>query len=119
VITVWLALAGGLGAGTRHGVDAWLRPRLPATLPWPTVLVNVTGSLALGVLLGAGTSTTWLTVAGTGFLGGYTTFGTASVEAVRLALDGRPRAATTHAVGMLVVAVAAASAGYTIGQVVA
>ena len=114
--TLLMALAGGLGAATRYALDTWLRPRVSDRLPWPTLLINVTGSFALGLLVGLGTDSAWLTIAGTGFLGGYTTFSTASVESVHLAIDGRYRAATVNAVGMLVLSVAAASLGYALGR---
>jgi CrcB protein len=110
-----MALAGGLGAGSRYGLDAWMRPRVSDTLPWPTLLINVTGSFMLGLLVGLGTDTTWLTIAGTGFLGGYTTFSAASVETVQLALAGRPAAAAVNALTMLVGSVAAAACGYLLG----
>lgn len=109
-----VALAGGLGAGARFLVDSWLAARLRSSVPTGTVVVNVTGSLALGLLTG------WVlrhgggplvTVVGTGFLGGYTTFSTASVEAVRLARGGRAGTAFAHAVGMVVLSLAAALAG--------
>ncbi|KRC66603.1 hypothetical protein ASE12_18600 [Aeromicrobium sp. Root236] len=114
--TLLMAMAGGLGAGTRWSLDAWLRPRVSSTLPWSTHLINISGSLLLGLVVGLGADDTWHTVLGTGFLGGYTTFSTASVESVHLALDGRYRAATVNAVGMLVLSVAAASLGYAIGR---
>ncbi|MET0448384.1 MAG: CrcB family protein [Aeromicrobium sp.] len=110
-----MALAGGLGAGSRYGLDTWMRPRVSDRLPWPTLLINVTGSFALGLLVGLGTDSTWLTIAGTGFLGGYTTFSTASVETVQLALGGRHAAAAVNALTMLVVSVAAAAVGYLLG----
>ena len=111
-----VALAGGLGAGTRYSVDAWVRPRVSDRLPWSTLLINVTGSFLLGLLAGLGAGDDWHAVLGTGFLGGYTTFSTASVETVHLALDRRYVAATTNAAVMLVVSVAAASVGYAIGR---
>ncbi|MCW2840705.1 MAG: chromosome condensation protein CrcB [Aeromicrobium sp.] len=110
-----MAIAGGLGAGSRHWLDAWLRPRVSDRLPWPTLLINVTGSFMLGLLVGLGTDSTWLTITGTGFLGGYTTFSTASVETVQLALAGRHTAAAVNALTMLVVSVAAAACGYLLG----
>jgi CrcB protein len=114
--TLLMALAGGLGAGTRYSLDAWMRPRVSSRLPWSTHLINVTGSLLLGLVVGLGADDTWHTIAGTGFLGGYTTFSTASVESVHLALDRRYRAAAVNAIGMLVLGVAAASLGYALGR---
>ncbi len=114
-----IALAGGLGALLRFLVDGWVNararawaPRLGA--PLGTVLINVTGSLLLGLvvgwLVGAGDDT-WALPIGTGLLGGYTTFSTASVEAARLILAGRGLLAALHAVGMLLASVGAAALG--------
>lgn len=113
---VWLALAGGLGAGTRFGVDAWVRPRVSDRLPWSTYVVNVSGSLLLGLIVGLGAHDSWHTIAGTGFLGGYTTFSTASVETAHLAIDRRYVAAAVNAIAMLLLSVAAATAGYLVGR---
>lgn len=113
---LWVALAGGLGAGTRFLVDSWVRPRVSPTLPWSTHIINISGSLLLGLLIGAEASDSWHSVAGVGFLGGYTTFSTASVETTHLALDRRYAAAFVNAVAMLVVSVAAAAIGYAVGR---
>lgn len=110
-----MAVAGGLGAGSRFSLDAAVRRRVSAGFPWSTHLINVTGSLLLGVTIGVGAGDTWLTIVGTGFLGGYTTFSTASVETVHLALDRRYTAAASNAVVMLLLSVAAAALGHSIG----
>lgn len=119
MIPLWMALAGGIGAGTRYSVDAFVRPRVSATLPWSTHLINISGSLLLGLLVGLNAGNTWHTIAGTGFLGGFTTFSTASVETAHMALDGRYRAAFFNAAGMVVLSVAAAALGYALGHGVA
>jgi CrcB protein len=49
---------------------------------------------------------------GTGLLGGFTTFSTASFEAAALALDRRMRVAAGYGVGTLVLSLAAAAVGY-------
>lgn len=111
-----VAIAGGLGAGSRYSLDAWVRPRTSDRLPWSTLIINISGSLLLGLIVGADADDSWHTIAGTGFLGGYTTFSTASVETVHLALDRHYGAATLNAVGMLVLSVAAAACGYALGR---
>ncbi len=113
---LWVALAGGLGAGTRFIVDAWLRPRVSPSQPWSTHLINITGSLLLGIIVGAGSSDAWHTIAGIGFLGGYTTFSTASVETAHLVLDRRHVAAFVNATTMLLASIGAAALGYVIGS---
>ena len=110
-----LALAGGLGAASRLVVDGLVRHHVRLDFPWATVLINVTGSFLLGLLVGLGAGERWQQVAGTGFLGGYTTFSTASLETAGLLLDRRPLAALANGLGVLAACVAAASGGYALG----
>lgn len=110
-----VGVAGGLGACARFVVDGLVRARWSHVLPAATLLVNVTGSLLIGVLTGAarwhGLGPTWLVVTATGFCGGYTTFSTAAIETVRL-IEGREwRWAVANALGGLVLCVGAAVAG--------
>jgi CrcB protein len=118
VTLVWLALAGGLGAVARLLLDGAVRQRTEAT-GLGTMVINLTGSFLLGLVAGltaaSVSSETVRLVVGTGFLGGYTTFSTASVETVRLAQQRRWGAAALHGLGMLVGAVALAGAGMWLG----
>lgn len=116
---VCLALAGGLGAACRLILDGVVRDRVPGRLPWGTVVINISGSFLLGLAAGATAAgllpPVLYPIVGAGFLGGYTTFSTASYETVRLAADGRPWAAVANGFGVLVLGVAAAGAGLAIG----
>lgn len=83
-----VALGGALGTLARYGASE-LVPVAPGTFPTTTLLVNVAGSLMLGLLLGALERTrprdiTLRPLLGVGFLGGFTTFSTLSVETVQL-----------------------------------
>lgn len=110
---VLIAITGGLGSVLRFVVDGAINARLGTRHPWGTFAVNVTGSFALGWVTGLATAwgPGWVTLVGVGFLGGYTTFSTASWEAVTLLRDRRWGSALMHTVGMLVACVAAAAAG--------
>ncbi|MEA5117002.1 MAG: CrcB family protein [Propionicimonas sp.] len=112
MIPLLIAVAGGLGATCRFVLDS-LISRLRAPLPLGTLVINVTGSFLLGLVTGwlLATGNQWAAVAGTGFLGGYTTFSTASVEAARLLRAGRGWSLLLHAGGMVVISVAAAALG--------
>lgn len=108
-----IALGGGLGACARFLLDS-LISKLRAPLPLGTLVINVTGSFLLGLLTGwmlAGGASEAVSVAGTGFLGGYTTFSTASVEGARLARAGRTWSLLLHAAGMALVSISAAGLG--------
>ncbi len=116
-----VALAGGLGACLRYAVDSAITRRDRTGLPLPTLIINVTGSLGLGILTALAakvgpTNGTALVVAivGSGLLGGYTTFSTASVETARLLL-GKRRAGAILIVVMPLLCLVGAAIGLGIG----
>ena len=109
---ILVAVAGGVGASLRLITDGVVRSAVGARLPWGTLLINVLGSAGLGALMGSGVGPTTATVVGTGFLGGFTTFSTASFESAALVLDKRWTSAVLYAFGTLVLSVAAAAVGY-------
>lgn len=100
MIAFAVALAGAVGTLLRHGVDVSLRRRWPDRRTAPILLVNVTGSMVLGLLTGLvlfhGVPNAVLTVAGVGLCGSYTTFSTATYESFALVRDGRYGAAAAH-----------------------
>jgi fluoride exporter len=118
-IFLLLSIAGGLGAGARFVVDGLIRSKSETAFPWPTAIINLSGSLVLGVITGLVVSkiasTDISAVVGTGFLGGYTTFSTASYEAVQLIREKRYGTAFAYSVGILVACVVLAYAGYRWG----
>ena len=104
-----VALAAGLGAVLRYLVDRAV-PR--GRLPWGTLLVNTTGSFALGVAV-AQASSDVLTV---GLLGGYTTLSTYAVETVALEERWRWWGAVGNVVLSAVLGLLAAGAGLALGE---
>lgn len=115
-----VALAGGLGAASRFLLDTLVARHNRWSTPLGTVVVNVTACFLLGLLTGWGATHPGYgdaaAMLGVGFLGGYSTFSTASVEGARLLLAGRGAVALAHALGMLVVCLAAAAAGIAAGS---
>ena len=113
--TVALAIAGGIGAAARFVADSLIAARSRGTVPLGTLVINVSGSFLLGLLAGwaarVGAPPDVRLVLGTGLLGGFTTFSTASVELVRLARDDRRWTALALALGMVVLSLAAAATG--------
>jgi len=111
-----ICVAGGMGAALRLILDGLIRARVKSTYPVGTTVINVTGSFLLGLVTGLATSqlvpNQWQLVLGTGFLGGYTTFSTASFETVRLIEDRRYVAAAFNGLGMLLICTAAAAFGF-------
>lgn len=110
-----LVAVGGLaGAVGRHLLGERIDERTRDTLA-----VNVAGSLALGILLGAGIDGGLGRLLATGFCGAFTTFSTFAFETVRLAETGEPRAAVTNAVANLVGALLALWLGMSLGAALA
>lgn len=110
-----IALAGGAGAAARFVVDGVARSRARTALPLGTIFINVSGSLLMGILaclvMAHQAPESLQLILGTGFLGGYTTFSTASLETVRLIQSGRTGLALLNGVGTMVTCVGAAAAG--------
>ena len=119
-----VAVGGGAGAALRFLLDGLVKTRVARSrlrgFPLGTLVINVSGSFVLGVLTGLGQAgtipTSTVAVLGTGMMGGYTTFSTASVETVQLLRSGKSRLAVLNGLGMLVVSVGAAALGLWIGR---
>lgn len=111
------AAAGGIGAALRYVVDQLLTSARHRGFPVGILVVNITGSLALGVLTGLGSllASDLAVIFGVGLLGGYTTFSTVHVETVLLAQRGRWRQALLNLFGSLFLTVLAAALGVTLG----
>jgi fluoride exporter len=111
-----ICIAGGIGAALRLILDGLIRTRIGSSYPVGTTLINVTGSFLLGVVTGLAASQLipheCQLVVGTGLLGGYTTFSTASFETVRLIEDHRYVAAALNGLGMLLICTTAAALGF-------
>jgi CrcB protein len=85
-----VALGGGIGAWLRFAVG---RIAGFSAYPWATLLVNVSGSFAMGLLAGwlarhSADGEFWRLLLGVGLLGGFTTFSAFSLELVNLAQRG-------------------------------
>jgi CrcB protein len=95
MIYVWVALGGALGSVARFAIATVLAERLANPFPWMTLLVNATGSLAIGLIASLGAhgvrildtpdARAFLMV---GILGGYTTFSAFSLQTLELAKTG-------------------------------
>ncbi|MBO4270072.1 fluoride efflux transporter CrcB [Microbispora triticiradicis] len=123
-MTLLLVFLGGVvGAPARYLADRLVQRLHDSVFPWGTLAVNVSGSLVLGVLLGArddlGLPAAMVTLLGTGFCGAFTTFSTFGFETVRLLEEGAVLEAGLNALGSLVLGVLAAAAGLGLAHLLA
>ncbi|HEU0170727.1 MAG TPA: fluoride efflux transporter CrcB [Acidimicrobiales bacterium] len=112
---VAVALAASLGAIARYLIDLVVQHRTATVRPLGTLTVNLTGSLALGLLVGFelyhGLGDAVRSVIGTGLIGAYTTFSTFSYETMRLLADGDNRGALVNIATNLFGGLTAATVG--------
>jgi CrcB protein len=95
-------LGGGLGAAARHGINSFSLVLFGTRYPWGTFVINVSGSLLIGVLaewfaLQSQPSANLRLFMVTGILGGFTTFSTFSLEVGLLHERGATGAALAYA----------------------
>jgi CrcB protein len=120
VQVLYLFIAGGLGALSRYGLSG-LAQRIGAGFPWGTLVVNVLGSLVLGLVMQIGLSTDVIPrevriAATVGFLGAFTTFSTFSFETARYLEDGVWATGLLNIVLNVVLCIAAALLGMFLGR---
>jgi CrcB protein len=101
---VAVAVGAMLGANLRFVVGNWAADQFGADFPYGTLLVNVSGAFAIGVVLSfigerVGISPMWRLFFATGFLGGYTTFSSYAWETLSLVQDGDWLPATAYVLG--------------------
>jgi len=112
---LWVAAGGACGAVLRFVVQTatsgW------SSFPWGTFLVNASGSLAIGLLVGSFAGVPWFEGPGraflvAGLLGGFTTFSAFSAETVLLVEDGHAGTAAGYVAASVAVCLVAAFAGF-------
>ena len=113
-----LLLGGAVGAPARYLLDGFVQDRVEGVFPWGTFVINVSGSLLLGIITGLslyhGLGDLPRTAIATGFCGAYTTFSTFSYETVRLLEEGSVGLAAGNAFGSVTAGLAAAALGLAI-----
>jgi CrcB protein len=116
-VILWVAAGGAVGSVLRYLISDALDRR---AAPWGTILVNLLGSLALGVLVGwfarRGADSVIRIAVGVGLLGGFTTFSSWAVETIALWDAGKITAAVTNVVVSLVAGLLAAGIGLAVGR---
>jgi len=121
---VAIGVAGFFGAIARYGVEGFVSERTNGSFPWGTFVVNISGSLILGLLFallieGRVIMAPWLRTAATvGLIGAYTTFSTLSLETFRMIEDGAYVGAGANAFGSLALGLVAVWVGIVAGRMI-
>ncbi len=120
---IGVAIAGAAGALPRYGLGGLIGNRFPSGFPWDTLIINVSGSFALGFLFIVLTERlavsaevrSSITI---GFIGAYTTFSTFSLETFRLIEDGAVGLAAVNVAVALALGLMAVWLGVAFGRAV-
>ena len=121
---VAIGVAGFFGGIARYGVEGFVSERTNGSFPWGTFVVNISGSLILGLLFallieGRVIMAPWLRTAATvGLIGAYTTFSTLSLETFRMIEDGAYVGAGANAFGSLALGLVAVWVGIVAGRMI-
>lgn len=120
---VAIAIGGALGALARHGAAGVGNTLFGIDFPWGTLIVNVVGSLLIGIayvllIERLALSPIWRSALIVGFLGAFTTFSTYSLQAIALLQEGRLAAAASYVLGSVVLCLAATALGIGMGRFV-
>ncbi len=114
---IWIAviLAGGVGAVLRFLVDGAVARRAGKSFPFGTLAVNISGAVLLGFIGALALDRYAALIAGTAFVGSYTTFSTWMLETQRLGEEHQVRNATANIIVSIVLGIGAALVGQWIG----
>lgn len=112
-------LGGGIGAAIRHGVNVNVARLLGTGFPYATLLINITGSLIMGLAAAylafkGDASQHWRLFLTTGILGGYTTFSAFSLDVALLYERGEVGLAALYVALSVAVSIAGLFAGLAI-----
>ena len=109
-------LGAGLGGMARHGVGVAALKSLGSAFPFATLIVNIVGSVVMGLLVGAFVARgdpgqSWRLFLTTGFLGGFTTFSTFSLDTALMIERGQWALAAAYVLMSVIIALLGLFAG--------
>ena len=117
-VALWtgVVLIGGAGSVLRFLVDRAIASRTASSFPYGTLVVNLSGSVLLGLITGLALGHDQALLAGTAAVGSYTTFSTWMFETQRLGEERQVLSLAANVLVSLATGVAAAALGRLIGS---
>jgi fluoride exporter len=91
IYVLMAGIGGFFGALSRLWVSQFISKQFVSNFPAATLVINLIGSLFLGVMVGSGIEGSLFMLLGTGYMGAFTTFSTLKLEAIQLHMDKRKK----------------------------
>jgi CrcB protein len=120
---LWISLGGALGTAARFWFSGLVASKFGETFPWGTLLVNVSGSFAIGLFAGLTDPGGRLLVQPTarqffmvGICGGYTTFSSFSLQTLKLVQDKEWLHAGANIIGSVALCLIAVWIGHILAE---
>lgn len=118
---ILISLGAIVGANLRYLIGGWAAERFGSSLPYGTLIINLSGSLLIGIFLTYTTERVlidprWRLLIAVGVLGGYTTFSSYTYESVNLILNGSWGAGLFNLFGSAFLGAVAVIVGIFIGR---
>jgi CrcB protein len=118
---IWVFLAGGLGSASRYQIGLWAATTFGVTFPYGTVIVNLIGCFALGLVVQLAVAGSWhgdvRAAVAAGFLGGFTTYSSFNQETLTMLTGGAMGAAAVNVAITLAGGLAAGAMGLAAGRI--
>lgn len=102
---VWIAAGGAIGSLLRFWLNLFFTGRFGETMPWGTILINISGSFAIGLFATLSEPGGRISVSAdlrlfvlVGLCGGYTTFSSFSLQTLALFQSGEPGRAIANVI---------------------
>jgi CrcB protein len=121
-IYLWIALGSALGGAGRYWCSGVIARHIGETFPWGTLIVNVVGSLLIGLLATVSEpdgrllmSTTLRQFFMIGVFGGFTTFSSFSLQTLNLVRDGQWVPASLYILGSVALCLVGVWLGHGLG----
>ena len=118
-----IGIGGVLGANARYLVSGWAANKFGTAFPYGTLIINVSGSMILGLLMAflqdrVFVHPNYRLFFATGFCGAYTTFSTFTYESLVLIQNGSFLLALTNLIGSLAVGMIGVFLGFALGRII-
>ena len=117
---MWVFIAGGLGSASRYLVGLWAAAAFGVAFPYGTLIVNLAGCFAFGVVVQLATAGAWhndvRAAIAAGFLGGFTTYSSFNQETLAM-MTTAPGAAAMNIAITLAGGLAAGAIGIATGRI--